>query len=310
MKSATPKVLHEVGGRPMLEYVLRAAYAAGAEKAVVVVGHGKEQVTAAFDGDRRIVWAEQTEQLGTGHAVQMADSELAKLSGDVLIVTGDAPLVRGQILQTLLNAHRDQHADASMATAILDDPTGYGRVIRDDAGEFVEIVEQIDCTPEQAAITEAFPSYYCLKVDALRWALKQLTNTNRKREFYLTDIFAHLRKAGKKIAAVQAVAADDILGVNTREQLAQIDSILQARLHREHREAGVTIVNSDQTYIEDGAAVGVDTIVQPFSFIGKDARVGANCVIGPFAVVPRGTIVRDGSAVAGNVSQESFATLS
>ena len=154
---------------------------------------------APFAGDRRINWVEQKEQLGTGHAAQSCIAELKKIGdGNVFILAGDGPLIRGEVLTTLLQAHLDDAADASMATAVLDDPTGYGRVIRDANGEFIEIIEQPDATPEQREIREVFPSYYCVKIDALLFALSKLKNNNKKGEYYLTDIYGILRAAGKK----------------------------------------------------------------------------------------------------------------
>ena len=174
LKSKRPKALHEVCGRPMLDYILQACWDAGVTRAIVVVGHGKDEIIAQFGDDRRIHFVEQTEQLGTGHAAKMAEPELKRMSGDGFVLAGDVPLLRGEVLTTLLRAHRDEKAAASMATAVLDDPTGYGRVVRDAEGNFVAIVEQLDCTPEQREIREVFPSYYCLKVDELLFALSRL----------------------------------------------------------------------------------------------------------------------------------------
>ena len=305
MRSARPKPLHEVCGRPMLEYVLRACYEAGCERVVVVVGHGKDEIVARFAGDDRIQWVEQVEQLGTGHAARMCEAELAGHAGDVFILTGDGPLIRGQVLRTLLQAHQDDAADASMATAILDDPTGYGRIIRDDAGEFVEIVEQADATAAQREIREVFPSYYCVKAEALAFALPRITNQNKKGEYYLTDLYAVLRRAGRRVLAVQAVTAEDSMAVNDRAQQAEVDAIMQDRIHRRLRADGVTIVSSATVYVEDGASVGRDTVVYPFTFVGRDASVGHDCTVGPFAAVPRQAIVPDGTTVAGNATSES-----
>ncbi len=300
MKSARPKPLHEVCGKPMLHYVLQACYEAGCERVMVVVGHGKDEVIAAFEHDRRITWVEQTEQLGTGHAARMCEKELKK-QGDVFILAGDGPLIRGEVLQTLLTAHREERAAASMATAVLDNPFGYGRIIRDEAGEFVEIVEEADATPEQRAIREVFPSYYCIKSEVLLQALGQLTNNNKKGEYYLTDVYAIVRRAGKKVLAVQAVSADDVIGVNTRQHLAEVDLIMQNRIHTRLRDAGVTIVDSETVYIEADVTIGPDTIIQPFTFIGRDCRIGANCVLGPFAAVPRESLVPEGTAITGSM---------
>jgi bifunctional UDP-N-acetylglucosamine pyrophosphorylase / glucosamine-1-phosphate N-acetyltransferase len=260
---------------------------------------------AAFAGDDRIIWVEQTEQLGTGHAARMCMPQLRDIHGDVFILAGDGPLIRGEVLQTLLHAHREERAAASMATAIVDDPTGFGRVIRDEAGEFVEIIEQLDATPAQREIREVFPSYYCVRADALLFALERLKNENKKGEFYLTDIYGILRQAGKRVTAVQAVTQEDVLGVNNRQQLADVDAIMQDRIHRQLREAGVTIISSVTTYIESGVTAGTDTVIQPFSFIGRDSSIGAECVIGPYAMIPRQSIVPEGTTIAGNVTPES-----
>lgn len=305
MKSKRPKPLHEVCGRPMLAYILQACFEAGCGRVIVVVGYGKDEVISYFEKDKRIHWVEQTQQLGTGHAVRVCESELKKAHGDVIILTGDLPLVRAEVLKTMIHAHHDERAAATMATGMLEDPTGYGRIIRDGQGEFVEIVEQLDCTPEQRQIREVFPSYYCVKVEELLWALGQLTNNNKKGEYYLTDIFAHLRKAGKRVLAIQAVTPEDMVAPNSRQELAVADAVMQERIQRQLRESGVTIVSAASSYIEAGAAIGPDTTIEPFTFIGRDAQIGAECVIGPFAVVPREGIVPEGTTLAGNISPET-----
>jgi bifunctional UDP-N-acetylglucosamine pyrophosphorylase/glucosamine-1-phosphate N-acetyltransferase len=304
MKSRRPKVLHEVCGKPMLDYVLRACYDAGCERLFVVVGHGKEEVIGQFEHDQRISWIEQIEQLGTGHAAKMCEKQIREAGGDIFILAGDGPLIRGEVLETLRNAHRQERAAASMATAILDDPTGYGRVVRDRKGEFVEIVEQLDATPAQRDIKEVFPSYYCVQSESLLLALSKLKNENKKGEFYLTDIYSILRNAGKKVVAVQAVSQEDVIGVNNRHHLADVDAIMQARIQYRLREQGVTITDSETTYIESGVSVGPDTCIYPFTFIGRDSNIGAECVIGPFATLPRESILIEGSSVSGNVSFE------
>ena len=305
MKSRRPKPLHEICGRPMLHYVLNACYEAGCHRVMVVIGFGKEEILAEFGDDQRITWVEQTEQLGTGHAARMCESQLKDFHGDVFILAGDGPLIRGEVLRTLHNAHREEHAAASMATAILEDPTGYGRVVRDAHGQFLEIVEQIDCTPKQREIREVFPSYYCVKSDELLFALARIKNENKKREYYLTELYDILRNAGRKVVAVQAVTQEDTLAVNDREQQAQVDALMQDRIQRRLREQGVSIAGGINVYIESGANIGPDTTLYPFTFIGRDSSIGANCVIGPFATLTRGSIVPEGSAISGNVSMET-----
>ena len=305
MKSRRAKPLHEICGKPMLQYVLDACYEAGCHRVLVVVGYGKDEVIAQFGHDQRIVWVEQTEQLGTGHAARMCEEHLRDFHGDVFILAGDGPLIRGEVLRTLHKAHREEHAAASMATAILEDPTGYGRVVRDADGQFVEIVEQIDCTPQQREIREVFPSYYCVKAPDLLFALSRLRNENKKGEYYLTDIYAILRNAGKKVVAVQAVTPEDVLAVNSRDQQAQVDAIMQDRIQRQVIQSGVTIVSGMNTYIEAGVTIGADTTIHPFTFIGRDSSIGPECTVGPFASIPRESIVPGGCTVAGNPSSET-----
>jgi len=306
MKSKRPKALHLVCGRPMLQFVIDACYDTGCQRVLIVVGHGKEEVIASFGQDRRIEWVEQTEQLGTGHAARMCEPHLREHQGDVFILTADGPLIRGEVLRTLLRTHREEHAAGSMATAVLDDPTGYGRIIRDGDGQFIEIVEQADSTPEHREIREVFPSYYCLRSEDLQFALSRLKNENKKGEYYLTDIYKILRAAGKKVVAVQAVAQEDVLGVNDRGQLAAIDAIMQDRIQRQLRASGVTIVSGVNTYIEAGVSIGQDTVIQPFTFIGRDSSIGPDCVIGPFTCLPPESIVPEGSAVTGNAGADSL----
>ena len=301
MKSRRPKVLHEVCGKPMLQFVLEACYGAGCSRVIVVVGHGKEEVKARFETDNRITWVEQGEQLGTGHAAKMCLEELKRHhTGDVFILAGDGPLITAGVLHTLRKAHHDDRAAASMATAVLDDPTGYGRIIRDADGQFLEIVEQVDCTAEQRELREVFPSIYCVKADELAFALVRLRNENKKGEYYLTDIYGILRRAGRRVLAVQAVTAEDVLAVNSRDQQAQVDAVMQDRIQRELRDSGVSIASSVNVYIEAGVTVGPDTVIHPFSFVGRDSSIGADCVIGPFAKVPRESVVPEGSEIPGN----------
>lgn len=306
MKSARPKPLHEVCGKPMLDFIFRACFAAGCSKLIVVVGHGKEEVIARFSGDDRICWVEQTERLGTGHAVRVCEAELKNLgpSSDIFVLAGDGPLIRDEVLRTLRQAMHDEKAHAALATAVIDDATGYGRIVRDEAGEFVAIVEHADATAEQREIREIFPSYYVFRAEDLLSGVAKLQPNNKQGEYYLTDVYGILRKEGRRVVAVQAVPAEDVLSVNTRQQLAEVDLLLQDRIQRLHREAGVTIVNSAMTYIEAGVSIGADTVIQPFTQIGRDSSIGENCVIGPFTCLPAESLVPEGTTVSTNMLTE------
>lgn len=295
MKSALPKVMHEVCGAPMLEHVIEACRAAGVGRIVVVVGFGKEQVISAFRGCADLTFVEQAEQKGTGHAVQMAEPPLGDFPGSLLVIAGDMPLVRGEVLAELLETHARESAAAAIATTELADPAGYGRIIRDASGAFVGIVEERDCTAEQKRIREVNPSYYCFNAADLFSALRDVRPNNAKGEYYITDVLTILRDRGRRVIAATKVPAEDATGVNARAELAEIGRLMQARIQRRVMESGVTIVAPALTWIECDAEFGGDTIIQPFSFVGRGARVGANCVIGPGAFVPRGAHCADGA---------------
>lgn len=302
MKSNLPKVLHEVCGRPMLASVLDACREAGVGRIVVVVGHQKHLVIEAFASEPDLLFVEQTEQKGTGHAVQMAEPALAQFDGDVLVIAGDMPLVRAETLRELLNARRAAGAAAAIATTLLDDPAGYGRIVRDDTGEFLGIVEDRDCTPEQRAIREVNPSYYCFERAALFDALRDVKPNNAKNEYYITDVLTILRQRGRRVIAPTQAAAEDATGINSRVELALVNRLLQRRIAARLMADGVTIVNPELTWIEAGAVIGPETIVEPLTFIGRGARVGAGCRIGPLAAVPREARIADGQVVSANLS--------
>ena len=301
MRSELPKPLHPVAGKPMLGHLIDACFAGGIDDVLVVVGHGKEQVIAAFEGDERVGFAEQTEMLGTGHAVMACRKQLEAMdeNEDVTILAGDLPLVTGDVLHTLRNAHRQDDADATLGTAIVDDPTGYGRVIRDGKGDFRQIVEQADATPEQAAVNEVFPSLYCVKAGPLLEALGELSTGNAQGEYYLTDIYALLLAKGRRVLAVEAVTADDIIAPNDRRQLAVAESVMQDRIHDALRGEGVTIVNGNTTHIEADVSVGSDTTIHPMTFIGRGSVIGAGCSIGPAVNLEEDSVVPDNTSLAG-----------
>ncbi len=228
-----PKVLYEVAGRPMLHWVIDACVAAGCARVVVVVGYQADAVreaTASHPHADRVVYVEQTEQLGTGHAVQMAAALFEGVSCDVFVLAGDGPLIRAHTLEELLDAHRIQFAAATLATSVIDDPTGYGRVLRDDVGAFHAIVEQKDATPQQLAVQEVNPSYYCFQSDGLFDALSRVSNDNAQGEYYITDVPGLLKAEGQTVAVVDAVPPEDILSINNPDQLAEVDAMLRARL--------------------------------------------------------------------------------
>jgi bifunctional UDP-N-acetylglucosamine pyrophosphorylase/glucosamine-1-phosphate N-acetyltransferase len=227
------KVLFEVADRPMINWVVDACHDAGVARCVIVVGYQGALVHEVLAGSPQCVFVEQTEQLGTGHATAMAQPLFAGEPCDVFVLAGDGPLIRASTLQTLLARHRDSRAAATLATAIIDDPQGYGRVMRGTDGGFDRIVEQKDATAEQLEVREVNPSYYCFTSDALFDSLSRIDNHNQQGEYYLTDVPGLLKTQGRVISVVDAVPPEDVLSINTPEQLAEVDRILRARIKGE-----------------------------------------------------------------------------
>lgn len=226
-----PKVVHPVAGRPMVYWVVQACKQAGVSRCIVVVGYKAELVREALAGETNVDFVEQTEQLGTGHAAQMAQPRFSTDPNvDVFVLAGDGPLIRPDTLTSLLKLHRKEGASATLATAVLDDPSGYGRVQRDAQGQFAAIVEQKDASPQQLAIKEVNPSYYCFVSGDLFDSLAKVRNDNKQNEYYLTDVPALLKQQGKRVCVVDAVPAEDVLSINTPVQLAEVDAVLRKRL--------------------------------------------------------------------------------
>lgn len=302
MKSDLPKILHEVCGRPMLSYVIDACRGAGATKIVLIVGFGKEQVIQHYGQERDLVFVEQKQRRGTAHAALCAEPELKGFKGQVLIIAGDMPLVREKTLQELLNEHQTTGDAVTLATSILDDPAGYGRIVRDSAGRLAGIVEHNDCTPEQRKIREVNPSYYCFDGVKMFDILHRVKADNAKGEYYITDSVRIALDAQWGAGAIPAVAAEDATGINSRHELALVSQMMQRRIQARHMDQGVTLVDPATTWIEFGARVGQDAVIYPFSFIGNRALISAGVRVGPMAKVT-GEVRADGpDAMAGTVA--------
>ncbi|UCG57528.1 MAG: NTP transferase domain-containing protein [Phycisphaerales bacterium] len=308
MNTLLPKVLHEVSGRPMLAYVLDTCRQVDVARIYVVVGFGAEQVKERFSDVPDVVWVQQDQQLGTAHAVLCCREYLKDFGGQTLIVCGDGPLIRAQTLRTLIEKHEAGQSAATLATALLDDPTGYGRIIRDAYANIQGIVEHSDCTPAQLAIREVNPSYYLFNTRVLFEALEQVRPDNVKREYYLTDALSGIIATGHKVTAVTAVSPEEAVGVNSRAQLSAASKIMQRRIQQELMENGVTIVDPDNTWIDARAQIGQDTVIEPFTYIHGEVRIGPGCRIGPFAYLRSGTVLEK-DVVLGVFTEVKNATL-
>jgi bifunctional UDP-N-acetylglucosamine pyrophosphorylase/glucosamine-1-phosphate N-acetyltransferase len=309
MNTQLPKVLHEVTGRPMLAYVLDACRRVGVDRIYAVVGFRAEQVQERFaEESSDIVWVHQPQQLGTAHAVMCCREHLQDFTGQTLVLCGDGPLIRAKTLQTLIEKHEAEQSAATLATAVLEDPAGYGRIIRDAYGNIQGIVEDSDCTPAQRAVREVNPSYYLFNNQVLFKALEKVKPDNVKQEYYLTDALSVMIASGHKVVAITAVRPEEAVGVNSRAQLSVASKIMQQRIQQELMENGVTIVDPDNTWIDARAKIGQDTVIEPFVYIHGEVRIGRDCRIGPFAFLRHGTAIGD-DVVLGVFTEVKNATL-
>jgi bifunctional UDP-N-acetylglucosamine pyrophosphorylase/glucosamine-1-phosphate N-acetyltransferase len=286
MNSRLPKVLHTVAGRPMLLWSMAAARALDPERTLVVTNPSQDGVQAALNGEGQTV--SQAKQLGTGHALaQVAAAH--RTAGPVVVLYADAPLLRGETLSALLAEHKKSHAAVTLLTATLENPRGYGRIVRARNGIFRDIVEEKDATDEQKDIREVNSGVYVFSGRELWPALLKLENKNRAGEYYLTDI---VRLIKGKVHTLLVEDSHEILGINDRRQLAQAERVMRQRILDVLMTSGVTITDPATTFIDAEVQVGRDTVVLPFSFISGESSIGEECVIGPFAQI-RDSIIGD-----------------
>jgi len=302
MKSKLPKVLHRICGRPMLAYVMEAVAAAGVEKTVVVVGHGADLVARQV-GDAALV-ALQAEQLGTAHALLQAAPLLKDFLGQLLVLCGDTPLIEAGTLVRLVESHRGAGAVATVLTAGMEDPTGYGRVIRDGARRVAKIVEQKDASPEEKLVREVNTGIYCFEAAGLFDALAGITPANAQGEYYLTDIIEMYVREGKNVGAMLLENPVEVTGINDRLQLAGVERHIRGRVLEDLMGSGVTVVDPASTFVDRPARVGRDTVIHPFTFIEGDTVIGEDCVIGPGSRLVDST-VGEGVSVHNSIVIES-----
>lgn len=302
MRSRLPKVLHPLAGQPMILHALAGARVAGDEQPTLVIGHEAEQIRAAVG--EQAAYVEQTEQLGTGHAVAQARAALQDSADLVLVTSADMPLLEAETLQHLVEAQTQHDGPFTMLTVVQDDPRGFGRILRAAPGGPVQaIIEEAEATPEQLAITELNVGAYCFRAVWLWSALEKLSPSANKGEYYLTDLVAIAVEAGEDVAALVLDDAEQAIGVNTREHLAQAEAALRRRILRAHMLAGVTILDPATTYIDAGIGIGQDTVIKPNTTIEGSTTIGEDNVIGPNCVVRDSQVgnhcILDGSYIEG-----------
>lgn len=283
MKSNVPKTLHHVAGKPLLQHVLNAAHALTPERVIVVIGHGARQVQEAMRGER-VTFVQQHEQLGTGHAVLQTEHALAGYEGDVFVLNGDGPLIRGETLVELLAFHRSEQAGMTIATSTVPDPTGLGRIVREENGAVARIVEHKDATASEREIREINPGLYLFNRNLFARA-QQLTNDNAAGEYYITDLVAHYRQAGERVAARVVPDASELFGINDRAELARAERVLQERYRAHWLAAGVSMIAPETVFLGPDVQLGNDVVLEPGVIISGTTTVGDEAVIGAYSVL-------------------------
>ncbi len=301
MKSALPKVLHPVAGRPMVLYGVEAARSLEAEAVVLVVGHGADQVRSVV-GDG-VLYAVQPEPLGTGHAVMQAEPLLRERRGTVLVYYADMPLLRAETLRQLVAAHRETGATLTLLTLVADDPMGFGRIVRDSAGRVLGIVEEAVATPEQKQIRELNCGVYAFRGDWL-WDNVARLRRSPKGEFFLTDLVEMAVAQGRRVEAVATDDAEQMLGINDRTHLARAEAIARKRIAERLMLSGVTFQDPMSTYVDADVQVGADTVIFPNTHLLGKTRIGARCRIGPNTIV-RDSTIGDDCKVEASVVEEA-----
>ena len=301
MKSALPKVLHPVCSRPMLLYVLDLVKELKAGDQVVVLGYGSGQVKEYCSGAKTVV---QKKQLGTADAVKRAMPVISGSSDTVLVLYGDAPLLKAETLKKLIRRHREYKAAATVLTAVMADPSGYGRILRDSYSAVCGIREDKDADDFQKTIKEINTGIICFDKKKLRECLALVRADNRKKEYYLTDVLGILYKRGELVESVETGQAKEALGINSRVELAEANSVMRARINETHMRNGVSIIDPATTVISFGVKIGADTSIYPFTVIEKDVKIGKHCSVGPLCRL------RPGTSLADNVSVGNFIEVS
>lgn len=278
IKSNLPKVLHKVCGKEMINHVIDTMREANIEDVNIIIGKGAELVQKATES-RNVSYSLQEEQLGTGHAVKCAKEFLKDKDGVVAIFTGDAPLIRKETVKNLLDNHIENGNTGTLLTSLIQDPTGYGRIIR-NGNEIERIVEHKDCNEDELKVNEINAGMYCFDIKALLGALEKLSNNNAQGEYYLTDVISILKSEGKKLGAV-ITEFHETLGVNSRAELAQAEVIMRKVINKKHLDNGVTIIDPSNTYIGVDVVIGQDTIIYPGNVLEGKSEIGTDCILYP-----------------------------
>ena len=290
IKSDLPKVLHKVCGKEMVNHVIDTLRKGNVEDINVIIGKGAELVKENTKS-RNVSYSLQEEQLGTGHAVKCAIDFLKNKKGTVAVFNGDSPLIQEETIKELFKAHKESGNSATILTSILDDASGYGRIIRNE-NEVLKIVEHKDCNEEELKVKEINSGMYCFEIESLVECLDNLSNDNSQGEYYLTDVIGMMKEKNQKVGAL-VINHEETLGVNSRVQLAEVEAILRKRINNKHLENGVTIIDPNTTYIGIDVEIGQDTIIYPGNVLEGNTVIGKNCILYPNSRINNSIIGED-----------------
>lgn len=299
MRSTLPKPLHEICGRPMVLHVLDALSQLPLQEVVVVVGYGSTAIAKvladAAPARLNLHFVEQPERLGTGDAVAVGLTALVEDSddGDIVVVPGDTPLLEPSTLSRLLSHHREADRAATILVADMEDPFGYGRVVRNKVGDVAKVVEEADATAEERLLSEVNTSVYCFRKGVLAPSLRRLHPDNAQGEYYLTDVIEVLAAAGYKVGAFNAPTAAETAGVNDRAQLAEAETAMRRRINQGWMRAGVTMVDPENTYVDSGVRLSADVVLLPGTVLKGTTSIGTGCHIGPHSRLEDATVGKD-----------------
>jgi bifunctional UDP-N-acetylglucosamine pyrophosphorylase/glucosamine-1-phosphate N-acetyltransferase len=290
MKSSLPKVLHRISGKTMIEHMLELIKPFGFKPIVLVTGY-KGQLVSRLAKEAKVI--NQARLLGSADAVMKTRPAFTKFTGDVIVLYGDTPLIQKETLRQLIGQHKTTGAACTFLTTRLKDPTGYGRVLRDERGEIVNIIEETELQLYDKILDETNVGTYCFNARNLFGALKEVKMNRRKKEYYLTDVVSVLKKKNLMVESM-CIDNEEVLGVNSREELSKAERIMRNRALQKFLDGGITIVDPFNTYINMDCVIGKDTVIKPYTIIEENVKIGKNCTIGPFARIRPGTKLADG----------------
>ena len=300
--SEKPKVLHLLAGKPLLYYSLKLVWEVGANPCYVVVGYEADKVKEAFKNES-VYWVDQGEQRGTGHALSVTASMLSDFDGDLLVLYGDTPVLTVNTLRELIKVHQQSpDTTATLLSFRMANPTGYGRIIRDEHNKVIRIVEENDATGEEKKITEINAGVYLFNPASIFNALKKIKPNSRDGEYQLTDTILFLAKKGERVQGYCSPDPEACPGINSREELVAVQRLMQQRIQEDLLKAGVTIIDPANTYIETDVVIGPDTTIYPFTVIRTGVKIGRHCEVGPFSHLRTGTVLEDYAEV-GNFTE-------